>query len=68
MKVAVFGSDGQLGRCFYDLQSGKSDHHYRFYNKTQMDISDPKAYRLLNNKEIDVMINCAAYTKVDLAE
>src|SRR5680860_136840 len=68
MKIAVFGANGQLGRCLQDLQKRIKGRQYRFYGKSQFDISDPGAYALLDSDEIDVLLNCAAYTKVDQAE
>ncbi len=67
MNIAVFGANGQLGRCFRDV-SRESTLCYTFYNKDQFDISDPFSFTELNPPDIDVLINCAAYTAVDQAE
>lgn len=68
MKVVIFGANGQLGRCFQDVQKNNRERNYRFYDRSQFDIADPASYLSLNPSEIDVIINCAAYTKVDQAE
>ena len=68
MKVAVFGANGQLGHCFQDIEQGCSSREYFFFDKAGFNIVDPNAYALLDNQNIDLMINCAAYTAVDRAE
>lgn len=68
MKIAVFGANGQMGQCFQYLQSNKIDRNYQFFEKSDFDISDSAAYTSLDDHAIDVLLNCAAYTKVDQAE
>lgn len=67
MKIAVFGANGQLGQCFQRIQKIKGDRNYQFYGKSDFDISEPEDYKKLDD-EIDVLLNCAAYTRVDQAE
>lgn len=68
MKAVVLGANGQLGRCFADLHRQGSEVDYLFYGRTQLDVSDPAAYRVLDEQSFDILINCAAYTQVDQAE
>lgn len=68
MRAVVLGANGQLGLCFADLHRQGSEVEYLFYGRTQLDISDPEAYRVLDEESFDVLINCAAYTQVDQAE
>lgn len=69
MKIVVLGAGGQLGRCFQSLQERNNNRQYLFFDRSDFDVSDPDAYRgVLDDIAPDVLINCAAYTKVDLAE
>lgn len=68
MKVAVFGANGQLGRCIQDISKENTKLIYTFHDKKSFDIRDPFAYTVLNPSDIDVLMNCAAYTAVDQAE
>lgn len=68
MTAVVLGANGQLGRGIADLYRQGSDVEYLFYGRDQLDVSDPEAYRKLDEYSIDVLINCAAYTQVDQAE
>ncbi len=68
MKIVVFGANGQLSRCFQGLQKRIKGRQYQFLDKSKFDISNPASYDLLDAAEIDILLNCAAYTKVDQAE
>jgi dTDP-4-dehydrorhamnose reductase len=67
MKVLVLGANGQLGKEFVDYLKDKTE-VFAFSHK-KLDIID---FETLVNKfyelSPDVVINCAAYTKVDQAE
>ncbi|MEM7108318.1 MAG: dTDP-4-dehydrorhamnose reductase [Bacteroidota bacterium] len=68
MKVLVTGAKGQLGSEFQDL-APTSDHRFSFCDIDEMDLSEEASInRYLKLHEIDVIINCGAYTNVDGAE
>lgn len=76
MNVLVTGANGQLGNEMR-LVSKKGDDKYVFTDvvapdglpTTILDITDINAIRAIVNAEnIDVIVNCAAYTNVDKAE
>ena len=66
--VLVTGSSGQLGTAIKKLSK---NYQYNFYFKTkeELDITDyPKFKIFLKNCRVQTIINCAAYTDVNLAE
>jgi len=67
MKVLILGAGGQLGSEFKTFLTNKAE--VFAFNHNELDILDFKG---LTNKFFklspDVVINCAAYTKVDQAE
>lgn len=68
MKILVTGSGGQLGQ---ELLSNFQDTYFEVIpiTKQQMDItSHTKVNRIIKHHKPDWIINCAAYTNVDLAE
>lgn len=76
MKVLVTGANGQLGSEMR-LIAKNSLHAFVFSDVTELpgvetvhlDITDMEAVRTMVEKEnIDVIVNCAAYTNVDKAE
>lgn len=76
MKVLVTGANGQLGSEMR-LVAETSSHNYIFTDvvalpgveTTHLDITDLEAVRAMVLKEnINVIVNCAAYTNVDKAE
>lgn len=68
MKVILIGATGMLGADFLALLKGRAE-VYAFDSKT-CDITSEKSIELAlaGLKDCDYLINCAAYTKVDLAE
>lgn len=66
--ILVTGSDGQLGLAI--RKRGFSCIDEVFYtNKSTLDISNIEVIKkFIVDNDIDTIINCAAYTKVDLAE
>ena len=67
--VLVTGALGQLGNALQQ-QAGKPDEYRFFYTDVQtLDITNQQAVTAyLEQKEIDYVLNCAAYTAVDRAE
>jgi len=63
-RISVLGASGQLGKSFQHLS-----HHFpfeiEFYDRSQVDITQVAD---IENLSSDLIINCAAYTAVDLAE
>ena len=75
-KVLITGSNGQLGTCFKDVVWIKNSiyenckYEYVFTTRKDFDISNKDMMRkyLSENKDIKIIINCAAYTDVKGAE
>ena len=76
MKVLVTGANGQLGNEVR-LRTKRSSNKFFFTDvveqpgveTTMLDITDIDAVRkMVREKDIDVIVNCAAYTNVDKAE
>ena len=66
-RVWVCGSKGQLGLSLQGIVGG-SKHRY-FFTDVEVDIcSRDNVEEYVRQNEIDVIINCAAYTAVDAAE
>ena len=68
LQIIVTGANGQLGMEFKDL-SKSSDHDFTFLSSSDLDISSrSQVIDYFKDHKVDVILNCAAYTKVDLAE
>ena len=68
MTILVTGGNGQLGRAMR-LASAESSHRYIFTDIEELDIVSSEAIEAFFEREkVDVVVNCAAYTAVDLAE
>ena len=68
MRILVTGANGQLGQEFKNNVSKSKDEFY-FTDEKELDIT--KKNRVLNyvsNNQIELIINCAAYTNVNDAE
>lgn len=66
MKVLITGANGQLGRA---LQKVLIEDELYLYDSHDMDITNfEKVEEIIGIKKPDVIINCAAHTKVDLCE
>ena len=70
MNVLVTGSAGQLGRCIQDIINKTNvSNCYIFAAHNDLDISNQNdVNKYVSDNDIDVVINCAAYTNVDKAE
>jgi dTDP-4-dehydrorhamnose reductase len=68
VRILVTGGDGQLGRELFDIATA-SGHDVRATTRTTCDITDPAAVgSILEDANPEVLVNCAAWTKVDAAE
>jgi len=67
--VLVTGANGQLGQSFQKIANQYPSFDFHFYTSKELDITEGKAVESEVKKiEADILINCAAYTKVDDAE
>lgn len=68
MNILVTGANGQLGTSMRNVSASSKD-NYIFTDVNDLDITDAAAVkRMVDEKEVDVIVNCAAYTNVDKAE
>ena len=68
MRILLTGADGQLGRDLFEAATA-SGHTVHATTRAGCDITDAAAVaRNLEEAEADVLVNCAAWTKVDAAE
>lgn len=68
MNILVTGAGGQLGNEI-KIVSGDSRDNYIFTDVSELDITDAGAVgKFVEDRQIDMIINCAAYTNVDKAE
>jgi dTDP-4-dehydrorhamnose 3,5-epimerase len=64
-KICVIGAGGQLGKA---LQNILNENEADFFDSKSLNISDFENFKNVNWNDYFVIINAAAYTKVDLAE
>ena len=68
MTILVTGGNGQLGSALR-LASAESNHRYIFTDIAELDITSAVAVEeFFEREKVNVVVNCAAYTAVDLAE
>lgn len=68
MNILVTGGNGQLGNCMRNTVTHSKD-NYIFTDVAELDITDAAAVaNAVHDKDINVIVNCAAYTNVDKAE
>tara|TARA_Y100001935_G_C17304814_1_gene511583 strand:+ start:1810 stop:2676 length:867 start_codon:yes stop_codon:yes gene_type:complete len=66
-KIILFGSAGQLGSKIKSIIHKESD--CEFFDRKSCDIKDlKKVSKIISENPNSILINCAAYTKVDEAE
>ncbi len=69
MNILVTGSAGQLGSEFRALKPNYPSHTYFFTTEENLDITNRSdVEEFVSKNEIDVIINCAAFSNIDLAE
>lgn len=68
MNILVTGANGQLGTWIGRLAEGSAD-RYILTDVAELDITSREAVRdMVRREEVDVIINCAAFTDVEGAE
>lgn len=69
MNILVTGGNGQLGNSIKKISSDYPQHTFFFTDVPEVDITNLELLdRLMKEKSVDAIINCAAYTAVDKAE
>lgn len=67
--ILITGANGQLGNEMRLLSSENNQYNYFFTDVQELDICDEQAIQaFVTQNNIDVIVNCAAYTAVDKAE
>jgi len=67
--VLITGSDGQLGSEFQKINQKKLELDFVFTDIDDLDITNLNSLEsFFSKKQIDFIVNCAAYTNVDKAE
>ena len=65
MNILVTGANGQLGNEMRRVSSTSSN-QYIFTDVAELDITSRDSIRkMVNDNQIHVIVNCAAYTNVD---
>ena len=68
MNILVTGANGQLGNCMR-IASRVSADNYIFTDVAELDITDAAAVsEMVKRNDVNLIVNCAAYTNVDKAE
>lgn len=68
MNIIVTGANGQLAHSIMDI-TGKYPNEYFFMDRDSLDITNESAVKsVIDSVMPHIVINCAAYTKVDMAE
>ena len=69
MRILVTGANGQLGNEMQVLAKENPQHTYYFTDVQELDICDKQAvWTYMEEKQIELVVNSAAYTAVDKAE
>ena len=67
--ILVTGSNGQLGLEIQSISANFKNNTYYFCNRLELDITNAEEVQtFIVKNNINVIVNCAAYTAVDLAE
>ena len=68
-EILITGSAGQLGNEISRLSVNYPGHNFIFTDVKELNIANkPDIENFFNQRNIDFVVNCAAYTAVDLAE
>lgn len=67
--ILITGCNGQLGNEMQLQAKSNPQHSYFFTDIDELDITDePAIDRFVTDNQVDIIVNCAAYTAVDKAE
>lgn len=68
MNILVTGANGQLGNAMRIAAKDSRD-NYIFTDVAELDITDADAVaKMVKDNDVNIIVNCAAYTNVDKAE
>ena len=69
MNILITGANGQLGNEMRILGAQQSQHKLFYTDVEDLDITNKSAiYDYVSNNDIELIVNCAAFTAVDRAE
>ena len=69
INILVTGANGQIGSELQTLSRSAEDKRFHFTDRDELDITDKRSIEeYVASRDIDIIINCAAYTNVDRAE
>jgi dTDP-4-dehydrorhamnose reductase len=66
MKIVVIGANGQLGTDL--MKAFQRDHEVMGLTHKEVEVTDPNSFAILRDQHPDVIINTAAFHKVDQCE
>lgn len=68
-RILVTGANGQLGQSIHEVSSNYTDFEFTFVTRNELDITNETLIQqYFSENQFDAVVNCAAYTAVDLAE
>lgn len=68
-KILVTGANGQLGQSIQEIAPNYTNLDFVFVTRNELDITnEEQVFNYFRNNTFDAVVNCAAYTAVDLAE
>jgi len=68
-RILVTGANGQLGQAIHEVSSKYSTLEFTFVTRNELDITNDQLIQAyFSENQFDAVVNCAAYTAVDLAE
>jgi len=68
-KILITGANGQLGSEFKELETVNDQYNFIYTDVEDLDITDfLQVSNFIIKNEVDIIVNCAAYTNVDKSE
>ncbi len=69
ISILVTGSKGQLGSELKQIHQSFPEYHFIFTDVEELDLSNKElVFKYLETTQPEIILNCAAYTAVDVAE